>query len=311
MNNKYLPYYYAFNHEILAKELFLFKNSKIRSIIHYNIRNNSNNLILSLVSRYLLHVVKIPATIVRVLIRRYSVLIAYSYIKSVSTINSKELFSEKLDYLLDNVSVDNLVDIEDDSLIGNIYNDIEYSYNIFKLDKLLKPINNGKVASAVYKLLRADFNYFSSSSNLVLFDLYPNIKRLDMIVSEAMIKTGFVNFSFAVEYESFIKNIKSDNITPAQVRMAITYVGYIVYEMFERRNLKFKSAINFISNNLFVLATSDKNASAKNTGLSFVEINNNEVYLNTSNIIEFNFIYNGINCSFSSKGIKYRMTEII
>ena len=102
--NKYLPYAHSFNEELLARELFLLKEAKIKSIVSYNIRNHSIVTVLSLVSRYLLHIEKVSPQKVREYLRKYAVIICYLYLSSVNgiTFNFK---SPALDNILLDIKI--------------------------------------------------------------------------------------------------------------------------------------------------------------------------------------------------------------
>ena len=80
--NKFLPYAHSFNEELLAKQLFVLKEPKVRSIVNYNIRNSSFVTIFTLVARYLLHILKQSPFKTRNYLRKYAVIISYLYLAS-------------------------------------------------------------------------------------------------------------------------------------------------------------------------------------------------------------------------------------
>ena len=168
-----------------------------------------------------------------------------------------------------------------------------------------------KVSSAIYKVLRGEFNYFSKNTNINLFIEYSDMKRFDMIVSEALLEPDFYSFSFEVDFLTFKKNFVVDNPTNSQIRMAMIFVGYVIYDVFNNNNFNFQENIKFITNKMFVLTTLDKTASVNNMNLSFIKKDGNNIYIDWMELKEFNFIYNKIQGSFSYQTIKYSMTGII
>ena len=303
--DKYLPYSHSFNEELLAKELFTLSLPKVRSIVNYNIRNNSFVSIFSLVARYLLHIEKLPAVKVRELLRKYAVIISYLYLKSVKEVDFTQFESIALENAITNMSVKELSqEINGDSLFIDLYNDISFNKNLNKLCKKIKKISNGKVMDAIYRLLRGEYNYFSKSTNVNYFIEYPDMKRFDMIVSEALVHKDFYSFTFSLDFDMFKQNF-TEKVSNDQIRMAIIFVGYLVYDLFNKENFKFKKDINYISNKYFVLATLDKTASIKNMKLNFLKQEKKEIFIDWSEFKKFNFSFNNISGTFNYKKIDY------
>ena len=305
--NRYLPYAHSFNEELLAKELYMLKEAKVRSIINYNIRNSSFVTIFSLVSRYLLHIKKISAIETRNCLRKYAVILSYLYLSSAK--GPFELFrSIEIDEVITNIDSNILTfNVQQPGIFNELYNDINYYKNINQLIKKVKRYYNEKIAEAIYKVLRGEFNYFSKKTNIVSFVEYPDMKRFDMIVAEAMLNNTFYSFAFEVDYESFKENFININPTNDQIRMAITFVGYMVYDIFNKGNFNFQEEINFISNKMFVLSTLDKGVSVNNMNLNFIKKEGNQTVIDWEDFKEFKFKYNDIEATFSYKKIQYSM----
>jgi hypothetical protein len=303
---KYLPYEHSFNEELMAKELFSLSLPKVRSIVNYNIRNYSFVTVLSLVSRYLLHSEKLDAVTVRVLLRKYAVVISYMYLKSVKDLNFKYFESSELETILTNMVVSSLNrDIKDDGIFPNLFNDINYNKNLKALIKKVKLQAGEKISSAIYHLLRCEYNYFSKSTNVVSFIEYSDMKRFDMIVSEALLKKDFYSFSFSLDYEMFKENFTNDKPTNDQIRMSIIFVGYLIYDLFNKGNFKFKKEIDFILNKYFTLACLDKDAGINKMKLSFIKKKANNIEIDWNEFRKFDFTYNNIKATFDYKKIVY------
>ena len=133
------------------------------------------------------------------------------------------------------------------------------------------------------------------------------MKRFDMIVSEALLNNSFYSFSFEVDFEAFKQNFINSKVTNDQIRMSIIFVGYMIYDIFNKGNFKFKQEIDFISNKMFVLATLDKSVSVSNMNLCFVKKEGTQIIIDWENFREFGFKYNGIEATFNYKKIQYSM----
>ena len=305
--DKYLPYEHAFNEELLAKELFALKENKVKSIVMYNIRNSSFVTIFSLVAKYLLHVEKISPEKTREYLRKYAVIISYLYLNSVSNITFQFKLIE-LENIIADINVSSLSgNLDDKGLFANLYNDVDFYKTLKQLIKKIKNDGKDKVADAIYKVLRGEFNYFSKRTNVTFFTEYPDMKRFDMIVSEALLDSKFNSFSFSVNFEEFKANFTTEKPTNDQIRMAITFIGYIVYDVFNNSNVNFIKEINYISNKMLVLATLNKDVSVNKMNLSFLSKEKEQVIINWQELSNFSFIYNGIEGTFNYKKIEYSM----
>lgn len=304
--NKFLPYAHSFNEELLAKQLFVLKEPKVKSIVNYNIRNSSFVTIFTLVARYLLHILKQSPIKTRNYLRKYAVIISYLYLSS-SKSDAFEIFrSSELEEVIANINVDTLEhDLKEVNIFNNLYNDVDYYKNINQLLKKVRKYYNEKIAEALYKVLRGEFNYFSKKTNVVSFVEYPDMKRFDMIVAEALLKPLFYSFTFEVDYNAFKENFTNEKVTNDQIRMAIVFVGYMVYDIFMKDNFKFQNEIDYISNKMFILTTLDKGASVNNMNLSFLIKEGSFIEIDWTDFKKFNFIYNGIEATFDYKKIQY------
>ena len=89
--------------------------------------------------------------------------------------------------------------------------------------------------------------------------------------------------------------------------MAIIFIGYMIYDIFNKGNFKFKQEIDFISNKMFVLATLDKSVSVSNMNLCFIKKEGAQIIIDWEDFKEFGFKYNGIEATFNYKKIQYSM----
>ena len=131
------------------------------------------------------------------------------------------------------------------------------------------------------------------------------MKRFDMIVAEALLKPSFYSFTFEVDYNAFKENFTNEKVTNDQIRMAIVFIGYMVYDIFEKGNFNFQTEIDYISNKMFILTTLDKGASVNNMNLSFLIKEGSFIEIDWTDFKKFNFIYNGIEATFDYKKIQY------
>lgn len=305
--NKYLPYAHSFNEELLARELFVLKEAKVKSIVSYNIRNHSFVTVLSLVSRYLLHIEKLSANKTREYLRKYAVIICYLYLSSVNgiTFNFKSPALDNILLDINTVALEGKLD--EKSIFANLYNDIDYNSNLKALLKKIKHDKKDKQEDDIYRVLRGEFNYFSPKTNVNYFTQYPDMRRFDMIVAEALLIPSFYSFNFSVNIEEFKANFIDENPSDEQIRMAIIFVGYMVYDIFNNSNFKFKKDINYLQNKMFVLACLNKDVSENKMNLGFLYKDGGQVIIDWQELKEFHFIYNEIEATFKYKKIDYSM----
>ena len=149
------------------------------------------------------------------------------------------------------------------------------------------------------------YNFFSKNTNVVSFVEYSKMKRFDMIISEALLKKDFYSFSFSLDYEMFKENFTNDKPTNDQIRMSIIFVGFLVYDLFEKGNFQFKKEVDFLSNKYFILACLDKDAGINKMNLSFIKKKDDNVELDWNEFKKFDFTYNNIKATFDYKKIVY------
>ena len=133
------------------------------------------------------------------------------------------------------------------------------------------------------------------------------MKRFDMIIAEALLAPSFYSFTFSVNIEEFKANFIDLNPTNDQIRMAIIYIGYMVYDIFNNSNFNFKNEINYIQNKLFVLACLNKDVSENKMNLGFLYKDGGQVFIDWQELKEFKFIYNDLEGTFKYKKIDYSM----
>ena len=309
MEKQYLPYSFSFDEELLAYELFHLKENKIKSVINSQIRNKSFNLIFAYVSRYLLHVHRIEPVVVRQMLRKYAVIIAYMYLESSPSLNLKGIVNPKISNMISNMSVELLLkDIKIPGLFGRLYNDIEYHKNLKLLINKLNRQDKNKEED-IYKLLRGEYNFFSPNTELIKFSKNESMKRFDLIVSEEMMNNEFEKFEFELEYDSFIRNIIPEGQKKLNVTFATIWTGYLIHSCIKSNDFTCSKIHDVINNNKFVLCSCDKRASIPNTHLMFMfdEVNGKNIErenIDLKKVSYFRFTYNGKKYDFTRSGIK-------
>ena len=91
--------------------------------------------------------------------------------------------------------------LDEKSIFANLYNDIDYNSNLKTLLKKIKHDKKDKQEDDIYRVLRGEFNYFSPKTNVNYFTQYPDMRRFDMIVAEALLISSFYSFNFSVNIE--------------------------------------------------------------------------------------------------------------
>lgn len=295
---KCLPYDYSFNEELLAKALFELNRKEVAAFVRARIeKDNTLNRVLELVVRYLLFVEKLNPIEVRELVVRYAVVICHMYINAKPALKNEGLKSEALDKLVaEGLTVENLKNtiVKDNEIFADLFNResyVKYNYAIKRLRTRLDDLGAKKMAEKVNSVLRADFDYFSRSTNLVVFNNCKAMKRFDMIISEALLENDFFKFEFEIVYiQELIDNL-NESSNDRDIRNAYIYLGFVThYAIADRFNPK------GVEPSILKPACMDKDVSKAGLGIVLDDMlnlkrnvtvrYNNELYLIEPNRIE-------------------------
>ena len=295
---KCLPYNYSFNEELLAKALFELNRKEVAAFVRARIeKDNTLNKVLELVVRYLLFIEKLTPVEVRELIVKYAVVICHMYINAKPALKNEGLKSEILDKMLvEGLTVEALRNtiVNDNDIFADLFNResyIKYNYAIKRLRTKLDDLDAKKMAEKVNNVLRADFDYFSRSTNLVVFNNCKSMKRFDMLIAEALLESDFFKFEFEItDIQELIDNL-DESSNDRDIRNAYIYLGFLThYAVIDRFDP------NSVEPPILKPACMDKDVSKAGLGIVLDDIlnlkrditvkYNNELYLIKQNTIE-------------------------
>lgn len=307
---KCIPYDYSFNERLYCQKLFEFHDKEVVSFIRSQIFKNTYVGVIYSVIKYMLHGLGIQPVDVRRAISKYTVAIVYSYIMASKKISDNSSYKTKeLDDLLnDNISYDRLINlkIEGDSPFALLYNKNEigdYNTGVDALRIMLEQDKASSVNNDIYRVLRLDYDFFSTATNINIFDNYDHLRRFDMLISEAVLDNGFFNFDFSIDSDSFLgllSNLDSPN-NDRNIRNSIIYIGYVVHKAI-KSNIYIGQVTNPVELYIFKNATMDKDASSK--FIKFVQKIDNTFVIDPRLIVPFVINYNGIMYLISKNGIE-------
>ncbi len=295
---KCLPYDYSFNEVLLAKALFELNRKEVAAFVRARIeKDNTLNRVLELVIKYLLFIEKLNPVEVRELLVRYAVAICHMYINAKPALKNEGFKSEALDKMIfEGLTVEALRNtvVKDNGIFADLFNResyIKYNYAIKKLRTKLDDLDAKKMAEKVNSVLRADFDYFSRSTNLVVFNNCKSMKRFDMLIAEALLENNFFKFEFEiVDIQELIDNL-DENSNDRDIRNAYIYLGFVThYTVIDRFNP------NSVEPSILKPSCMDKDVSKAKLGIVIDDMlnlkkditvkYNNELYLIKPNIIE-------------------------
>ena len=253
-------------------ELFDYNNTNsLRKKIYYQVfTKDYNQMFITWLCRYLLHVKNLDPIIVKRIIRRHLIIFVYSWLKDERGYDNKikefdEFLSKPLSYReILNISVTSNL-----SPLAKIFNDeknyFEENGKIF--NELKKELSKYKDKDQALKLInKSHVDFFINYSRDEMIDMEKfNIKQLDQIIAEQILNDNFYCFDIKINeenYEGYKNNIIFEE-SPTRIKEKFPLIfGILIDNLLKNNNYELNNPIDPEIFKCFQFITFDKNCTA-------------------------------------------------
>lgn len=310
---------YEFSEIECAKKCFNFTKD-IRSYLYLlSFVAENNQKVIKLIIKYLIHHEKVEPQKVEQIIRRYSILFIYSYLKDICQHN---ISIKHFDDLLNNdLSINGLLDDPETSnneiLIDLYLKNNPYQYNelvdllgkeIEYLKNKNKKDNFEKRIKSMISLLKKDNHFFTAYKKSKIRDLRSdNARSFDQLIAENIDNSDFYQVKIKVEQDHFenYKNNYITNVSPKNIKSRfLLYIAILTLDLIKNDNHKLSKKIDmtiFNNSDLFLEDRKSSCTKVDKTIFKFLEKNGNII---PEKISPFEYTLNNKRYILSNEGLK-------
>lgn len=310
-------YFCNFQEEVITQDYAYFKEQRRSKIFYFIFTQGMTKFFLEWSAKYLLHIEKLQPVVAQKFLRRYTIVIVYSWLKEKHNYTSINEFDRILENPLTSKTL--FVELINDlshPLVrlfnnGDNYEDNkEFNECIYELKKEINKLSKGETAIDLLKIVHID--YFIYRKGEPLFSLNPSsgtkgkVRKIDQIISEAISNKEFKKFDIHIDEDNvdkFKSNIFIDEEYKIK-RMMVLALGFIVDDMIKNDNYDMSKNVDISRLESIKEMTFDKNDKFFTNDASNLKFMDRSGNINKDEIEEFEFIFNNKKYSLSKEGLK-------
>ena len=304
---------YRYNEKEVTKSYFEFKED-IRNSLYYRVfTRDYNQVVLSWVNKYLLHVKKVKPIVAQELIRKYVIIFVYSWLRDRFDYVKVNEFDEILSKPL---SIENLFTIKvesSDDYLAMLFNDLNIYRDKEKNKEFESKIKKCEISDKIISLIKkVHIEFFIIRYDELLSMEAKDVKQIDQIVSEGITNNYFYDFKIEIDEENFenyqANIVNESNKSAIKERIPVIF-GMLVNNLITNNNYDMLQNIDVEMFRDFPHITLDKNDTIfikkpkPSMKINFINIDGS---FNKSKIVPFEFIFNNQRYAFSNGGLRRR-----
>lgn len=304
---------YKCNEIEISRNFLSFSDDDIRSFIYYmTFTKQYNQRILSLIIKYLVHIEKIKPEDIEDIIRKYSIILIYSFLKDKYNYKNILFFDEILEKDISIEALKSIPQKSNNALIELYLKEKSTNYYeyIIKLEReifRIKEMKN-KIRKTIINLLIKDNHFFTSYKKNEMLNLKNDNRRsFDQLIAESIENRNFIDIDIEIteaNFQNYKKNFIHFNSDKNLKSKYLIFIALLTFDLIENNNYDLSKKIDLnIFYNTDILSLDKRNKLKGESGkiLNFIDFDGNIL---DKNIHTFQYILNGIKYELSSNGLK-------
>lgn len=304
---------YKCNEIEISRNFLSFSDDDIRSFIYYmTFTKQYNQRILSLIIKYLVHIEKIKPEDIEDIIRKYSIILIYSFLKDKYNYKNILFFDEILEKDISIEALKSIPQKSNNALIELYLKEKSTNYYeyIIKLEReifRIKEMKN-KIRKTIINLLIKDNHFFTSYKKNEMLNLKNDNRRsFDQLIAESIENRNFTDIDIEItetNFQNYKNNYIHFNSDKNLKSKYLIFIALLTFDLIENNNYDLSKKIDLnIFYNTDILSLDKRNKLKGESGkiLNFIDFDGNIL---DKNIHTFQYILNGIKYELSSNGLK-------